>query len=438
MSTFDKEGGPRVLGWSPRWTATGLLVTAALFRSAQNAGLTTFSLLAKSRLGAGAETVGTLGAVSGAVMVLAAWLLAAKLANRASASMVAAGAVVLAAGLIVIASTTTMAQMALGVVLLGAAGGVTPPSLATAVGEVGQERREKQLARYATVLSASLAGGPLLEAAILYLSHQDVRIAFFVFAPFPLVALALGIKGGVVHKRASPRPPANPRIDPVTPGEDPSTQMPARSSSSPGEPVPRVRKGRPGREVLLGTSAGRVALIMQLLYSVPFAMVTVFGALVARNEFGMNAAHSQLGFTTFFVASLISRVVVMRLSPIKAKLAVFAACIALTIAGLVMLSLGGPAAVFFVAMVLLGVPHGVIFPLALSLVASAARDGQLAAANAGMFATVAMVSAISPALLGAVAGALDYQLMTASVLVPVIACTLILVVQRKAITAYAG
>ena len=47
-------------------------MTAALFRSAQNAGLTTFSLLAKSRLGAGAETVGTLGTVSGAVMVLAA------------------------------------------------------------------------------------------------------------------------------------------------------------------------------------------------------------------------------------------------------------------------------------------------------------------------------------------------------------------------------
>ncbi len=172
--------------------------------------------------------------------------------------------------------------------------------------------------------------------------------------------------------------------------------------------------------MLLGTPGGRVALIMQLLYSVPFAAITVFGALLAHKDFGLSAAHSQLGFTTFFVSSFISRVVVARRSPINGKLEVFAVCIALTIAGLALIAFGGPAAVFFLAMALLGVPHGVIFPLALSLVASSAHDGHLAAANAGMFATVGLVSAITPALLGAVAAASGFQLMTVAVLAPVV------------------
>ena len=425
--------------WPPAWTPMGLFATAALFRSAQNAGQTTFPLLAKNQLGVGAGTIGTLGTATGAIMVLAAWVLATKFASRTAVAVVAVGAALLAIGLLFAGSATSITQLTAGLVIFGVAGGITPPSLATAIGAASPSQREKQLARYATVLSASLAGGPLLEAGILYLFHQDVRVAFVFFAPFPLLAVALGLRGawrrGMQGRQLShePQPAPAPEVEGVN--EHISTAAPdPREVVVTSDPDAR----RPGRAVLLGTPGGRIALIMQLLYSVPFAAVTVFGALLAHTEFGLSAAHSQLGFTTFFVTSLVSRVVVARRSPIRAKFAVFAVCIILTIAGLALIVLGGPPAVFFLAMALLGIPHGVIFPLALSLVASSAHDAHLAAANAGLFATVGLVSAITPVLLGAIVAASGYQLMTAAVLAPVVLFAALFLTQWSRIPRYQG
>lgn len=185
--------------------------------------------------------------------------------------------------------------------------------------------------------------------------------------------------------------------------------------------------------MLIGTPGGRVALIIQLLYSVPFATVTVFGALLARSEFGLDPAHSQLGFTTFFVMSFASRVVLVRRSPIASKLAVFAGCTVLTATGLALLASGGPTVAFFVAMALLGLPHGAIFPLALSLVASSAEPEQLAAANAGLFAVTSLAAAVTPAVLGVTASALGYRAMAASALVPVAVFSILLATQRRGV-----
>jgi cyanate permease len=89
-------------------------------------------------------------------------------------------------------------------------------------------------------------------------------------------------------------------------------------------------------------------------------------------------------------------------------------------------------------MAMLGVPHGVIFPLALSLVASSAHEGHLAAANAGMFATVSLVSAITPALLGAVAATSGYHLMIAAVLAPVLVFSALFLTQWMKAPRYRG
>ncbi len=435
-ATHRNPGGGRLAGWPPTWTPIGLFLTAGLFRAAQNSGQITFPLLAHSRLGANAGTIGTLGTTAGAVMVLAAWVLATKLATRRAASVIAVGTAILAVGLFIIGSASSLLQLTVGLVFLGIAGGVTPSSLATAIAGADRAQRERQLAIYATVLSASLAAGPLLEAAILFLASQDVRVAFYAFTPLPILAIFLGLRTKRERASASshstteqnPNPPLDPQDSSPTAQSGPETAPGRAKAHGPEE-------RRPGRTVLLGSPAGRIALIMQLLYTVPFAMVTVFGALVARNEFGLTAAHSQLGFTALFLTSLASRVAVVRRSPIKAKLPLFAACVALTIAGLSLLVMGGPAAVFFAAMALLGVPHGVIFPLALSLVASSARDGQLAAANAGLFATVSLVSAVAPALLGMLAGAFNYQIMTAAVLGPVLLFTMLLLAQWRKLSA---
>ncbi|MDE3206147.1 MAG: MFS transporter [Acidobacteriota bacterium] len=501
--------------WPPIWTAGGLLVVAALFRSSQNTGQTTFSLLARGPLGAGAGAVGALGTVAGASTVLAAVVLAARLTTRAAMAAAAVGSLLLVAGLLLAGSAGSLVQLYVGVALIGLSGGLTPPSLATAIGAAPGEGRERLLALYATVLSASLAGGPLLETAILDLAHQNVRMPFFLFATLPLVAVGLGMRPG---RRPEPAPtapsspaPAGPvtaggpaaeggrvaaggpvdvegPVDaegpvaagagPVTAGgpaggaQPPEAAWPGISSpearramtwaldaddgaalvaglsaptsqarppaGAPPEVPPQPRSARrrhpsPGPAVLIGTPGGRVALIIQLLYSVPFATVTVFGALLARSEFGLDPAHSQLGFTSFFVMSFASRVVLVRRSPIASKLAVFAGCIVLTATGLALLASGGPTAAFFIAMALLGLPHGAIFPLALSLVASSAQPEQLAAANAGLFAVTSLAAAVTPAVLGVMASAFGYRAMAASALVPVAVFSILLATQRRGV-----
>lgn len=396
-------------------------------------GQTTFPLLARDRLGAGAGAVGTLGTFSGAVMVVASLVLASKLPTRAAVTAAAAGAAVLAAALLTVGSAASMVQLVAGMVLIGVAGGLTPPSLVTAIGATAGAQREKLLANYATVLSASLAGGPLLETALLYLVHQDVRIAFFAFAGLPLAAIGLGMRGRLRRRHDPPAPSGwegRPGEITVDTGDarlvaPPPPQAPA-SGPSPGGGL------RSGLAVLLRTPGGRTALIMQLLYNMPFAAVTVFGALMARSEFGLDAAHGQLGFTTFFATSFLSRVVVARRSPVNAKTAVFVACIALTAAGLLLLAVGGPPADFFAAMALLGVPHGVIFPLALSLVASSSHHDQLGAANAGFFATTNLVTAVTPAILGVIASVSGYRVMSAATLVPVALFAMLLLAQGRA------
>jgi MFS family permease len=173
-----------------------------------------------------------------------------------------------------------------------------------------------------------------------------------------------------------------------------------------------------------------MGLTVQLLYAVPFSEVTVFGALVARSEFKMTAAGAQFCFTLFFATSLLSRLLVARLSPIKGKRRVFISAAVLTVAGTAMLAHGGSAWGLVAAMVLLGIPHGVTFPLALALIANSSAPERLAAANAALFATTNAVSVVAPLVLGAVASAAGYRIMSAAVLVPVTVFMALLLLQR--------
>ena len=394
-----------VRAWPPVWTGAGLLLVAGLFRAAQNMGQTTFALFGREDLSLGAATIGSLGTVIGAFALVGALLVGGRLPTNKASTAVGAGVCLLGTSLVVLGSATSPWQFAGGTALLGLAGGFTAPSLATAVGHATPERRDRALAHYAAALSMSLALGPLAETALLELAHQHLRLPFFAFAALPVAALALGLFG---RRRAN------------APG--------VASGPEPVQDSPRDRSSGQFRS-LLATGGGRMALTVQLLYAVPFSAITVFGALVARGVFNMTPAGAQLAFTVFFVASLLSRLVVARISPIdhKRRALLLAAC--LTGAGLVLLSLGGPPLFMFIAMVLLGVPHGVTFPLALALIAQSVGTDQLAASNAALFAATSVVAVAAPVALGAVAAAASYRVMIALVLVPVAAFSTLLMVQ---------
>ncbi len=310
------------------------------------------------------------------------------------------------------------------------------PGLLNAVASEAGGQRERAIAIYTVVLSISLAVGPLLETFILSIAHQAVRVPFVVFAIFPLLGAPLVIVASQ-HRHQSEPSRVN-QTEPIAEQDSGLTTAdlvvevsidevaaigPDRISPPVGTESPHGKLGKSG---LLSTHAGRMALVAQLLYGVPFAGITVFGALVARVGFGFSPAGAQLGFTVFFVLSFLARAAVAWRAPITRKRGLLTISAAMTVAGLLLLGLGRGAWALFLAMGALGIPHGLTFPLALSLVAEATPITALPRVNATLLGTGNITSVIVPLILGAIIiPAIGYQNMTLVLLAPVLAFTVI-------------
>jgi MFS family permease len=390
-------------GWTLAWSTPALLTTAGFFRLSQNAAQTTFPLLGRHVLGLGAGTVGVLGTVMGVAGVAANLTVGAFLPTHRASRAIALGSSLLVLSALLFAGAGSLAAFAGAALLLGLAGGATTPSLATEAGRAEAAHRDRSLARYTLVLSTSLAIGPLVETALLAASGQNLHLPFLMCSGLAAVGLVLGVRrpGSRVSAAVPPPPPA-------APGG-------GRSGLAAALAPLRLARG----EGLLRSPSGRLALTAQLLYAVPFSAVTVFGALVARQDFGLSPAGAQLAFSTFFVASLLGRLGMTLRAPITAKYGVLATAAVLTVAGMLLLAAGSSPALLFGAMVLLGIPHGLTFPLALALAAEAAGPERLAAANASLFASTNVAAVVAPIVLGVIADHAGYRVMNLSVLAPV-------------------
>lgn len=426
---------------SGRRLLVALLVATALFRMTQNMATTTLSLLAGEAVHLGAAAIGVLGAVVGLLVALVTLLLSRRVPHHRAAASAAWALAGLAVSLLVLAVAPSFGVLAAGAVLLGAAGGLAMPGLLNAIVSTAGTERERVIAVYTVTLSVSLAVGPLLETVVLSAGHQDVRTPYVVFAAFPVVGAVLLVTARRRRRDAGPAPVAGPDdvADPDdVAGPEPAGPEPAGpeagEETSVGvdaagdvatEPAGSPRRRRGGGSGLFATRAGRTALVAQLLYAVPFSGVTVFGALVARRGFGVTAAQAQLGFTVFFVCSFVARAAVAWRAPIVAKQALLWASAALTAAGLVLLGTGHGLVLLLVAMGVLGVPHGLTFPLALALVAEATPVDALPRANATLLGSTNLSSVVVPLALGAIVPAVGYQGMMLAVLVPVAAFSLV-------------
>ncbi len=429
------EPSGRHLWWSGRAPGrrllVALLVATALFRMTQNMATTTVSLLAGEAVHLGATAVGVLGAVLGLMVAMVTLVLSRRVPHHRAATSAVWGMTGLAGSLLVLAAAPSFGVLVGGVVLLGAAGGVAMPGLLNAIVSSAGRERERIIAVYTVTLSVSLAIGPLLETVVLSSAHQNVRVPYVVFAAFPVVGAVLltaarrgrgaaPVGGGAPGQTSDPdQPSAGDHGDQVA-----ATALVADVAGDvAGEPAGHSgrRAHRRGwwRAGLLATPDGRTALVSQLLYAVPFSGVTIFGALVARRGFGATPAQAQLGFTVFFVCSLAARAAVAWRAPIAAKRALLWVSAGLTGAGLVLLGTVHGLVVLIVAMGVLGVPHGLTFPLALALVADATSIADLPRANATLLGSTNLVSVIVPVVLGALVPAFGYRGVMLALLVPV-------------------
>ncbi len=380
------------------WTVSPLLLAIAAFgRSGQNAGQTTYPLVARNLLHLSNTTVGEMGGLAAAASVVCATQIVGRSRPQHTLMLVAAGQMfgLVAFGLLASPTGTIGVWLAAGV--LGLGGGLAFPALMTAIAGGPAHERARALAVFALALSVSLLVGPLLEAVVLRATHDSLRETFAVLLPLPAAATAASLIA-VLRQRGAPveeRPAA--RTGPSDENRSDVDRFSWRSSP-----------------------AFKLAVTVMLTYQVPFAALVAFGALLARNTDHTSAAGAQVAFGVFFGVSFAVRGLLAFASPKPSTVTLLVCSVAATVAGVAMLSVAGSFTPLVFAMVLLGIPHGATFPLASGMLAERTPRAHLARANGQLMASANAVSVVVPLLSGWLAGLVGYAHMFLLVEVPVV------------------
>ena len=361
-----------------------ILPVTALGRAAQNAGQTTYPLIGHQLLEVSNHLIGVIVAVAGAAGILAAATVGARTTASNAYRTLAAGQALL------VVAFVALAVPAAGVIglwacalLLGAAGGLVFPATMTLAGSRASVP-SRALALYTVALSLGLAGGPFVEAACLHLTGQSLHETVAALLPLPVASLCLALRAERGDRR-SRQPVAPQRRGPAG-----TKDAPARAAGS----AP-ARERRP----LLALPAFRLALAIMLSYEAPFVALIAFGGLLGRHSYGVSPSGVEIAFTSFFVASLAVRGALVRYSPLPTLGLPLAASVALTAGGLALLGLGHGFADLLIAMAMLGVPHGLTYPLAGAHLAESLSD-DLGRANGGLNAAIGAVAVVVPLVCG--------------------------------------
>jgi DHA1 family multidrug resistance protein-like MFS transporter len=377
-----------------------------LFRAAQNDAQTSIAPIGEAGAHLHAAVVGGIIALAGAVTV-AVTLLSGRLARQGSVHRwLLAGLVLTALSLPALAVARSWPVLLVASCALGAGGGLAFPSLASMVGHHDALSPKQRMSGFALALSVSLSVGPLLDSAVLGLTGDSIGLSLLVFAALPLGAIGLL---ALARPSAGGDDPVG--LDPMA-AEDPAAATaavgprPADDGSEDGTP-PWRRRG------------WRLAVAAQLLYQVPFVAVISFGVVAADQLDGLRPASAELGISAFFAVSMLTRVALTLRRPIERPRRAVLVVAAVTMAGVVLLAVGGSPLLLFVALGVLGVPHGLVYPVALGLIAEETPPSQLVRANATFSAATTTVSAVTPALLGVVAAAAGLRIMFLVLLLPV-------------------
>lgn len=380
------------------WTVSPLLLAiTALGRSGQNAGQTTYPLIARNLLHLSNTTVGEMGGLAAAASVVCATQIVGRSRPQHTLMLVAVGQMFGLVAFALLASPTGSVGVWLAAGALGVGGGLAFPALMTAIASGPAHERARALAVFALALSVSLLVGPLLEAAVLRATHDSLRETFAVLVPLPAAATAASVLAVLRRRKA------------LGAGHLHGVKAPSGDDG-----------GDIGRFSWREAPAFKLAVTVMLTYQVPFAALVAFGALLARNADHTSAAGAEVAFGVFFGVSFALRGLLAFASPKPSTVPVLVVSVAATVAGVAMLSAAGSFVPLLVAMALLGIPHGATFPLASGLLAERTPRSHLARANGQLMASANAISVVVPLVSGWMAGLVGYPHMFLLIEIPVV------------------
>ncbi|SHE90584.1 Fucose permease [Ferrithrix thermotolerans DSM 19514] len=362
-----------------------VLLVTGLFRASQNAAQTTLSLIGHEVLHYSPSLIGASATVVGLTSAIASIAIAGRLRPYQLKSGVISSLLLGAVSILLFYLASNLGEFLIASVLLGISGGLAMPTLATLSTTSRRISPARGVAAYTASLSASLALGPFYETFLLKSTHENSQLALLAFIPMPVVGVVLlaSFYRGVAEKRSGARAKVG---------------------------ALKIRESAPIR----------LAISAQLLYQAPFVAVVAFGALLAKYSFGTSSSTAQLGFTVFFVFSFSSRIVLLWKPDVLSPTTLLKTSSMLTIVGVVMLATTHGVALFMISMAILGIPHGVTYPVSLALLAKWTSPETRTRANAALSSVTSFVGVLLPLVLGLIAARFGYQTMIMVVLLPVL------------------
>ncbi|WP_162568986.1 MFS transporter [Acidianus sulfidivorans] len=190
------------------------------------------------------------------------------------------------------------------------------------------ELREKILSLYSAFLSLSLIIGPLIESLILKKYGLN-----YVFLFLSLIAVLIPIISIKIEF------------------SDQQQQNNVNNNLS-----------------IIKSKAFMISFFNNLMYDIPFGMITAFGGIYAISEFGASYSISELIYTFFFLTSFISRLFFSFIvnSRINIRKIIFSNGL-LTLIGLILMLTSKDILYYIIALIILGIPHGLTYTSSLIL-----------------------------------------------------------------------
>ncbi|AWR96597.2 MFS transporter [Acidianus sulfidivorans JP7] len=262
-------------------------------------------------------------------------------------------------------------------ILAGISLGAIMPNIINSAGLLEDRKaRERVLSIYTLALSASLVAGPAIETGIL--TMFSIPYVFLFFAPLGVIAAILSffIK---------------------FPEENNQSKNKVQVFKNPGF---------------------KTAVLNILAYNIPFSVILTFGGIYAIEYLHVSYAGATGLLSTFFVTSFLARIYLSVKPPNSVMLHAYAA-ISMTVIGLLLILLSNNILIFTAALLILGFPHGLTYPLSIISISRTFKQEERNPANSQFFAIMMIIGVITPTIAGYIANAIGIKDLF-GILIPVV------------------
>ncbi|MHB1679790.1 MAG: MFS transporter [bacterium] len=285
------------------------------------------------------------------------------------------------------------------VVISGFATAIIMPFLLSLVNFVSDKKDiEKNLTIYSLMLSLALVVGPLLGT--LMLSVFSIRYIYLLLFVFAAAGLFFAMK---INKTAKNKIKEKLAQDDSADGSfsEPQDKVFINNNSS-GidaiEPEKKINNNSNNKDNNIKIKQKKDRLIFRLfknkkflevvfyntVFSISFASIVAFGGVYARNNFKAPYFLITLLFALFFISSLVTRLVLLfftKKGKIKQKMNIMNVSILLSSLSFIAMVLSNNIIFYALALVLLGIPHALIFPIGTMRISEVVEVKQIVAAN---------------------------------------------------------